>query len=93
MPSNPYFQADPDGHKYDVTTWLEHLVCEYTGLNFFDIQGLILTDYLVLRRDAFIHHMNGSEKGQEYLDQAYLLEQTEPDRKRLREKYGRKEDQ
>jgi hypothetical protein len=46
-------------------------------------------DYLQYRRDAFIYRMSQTEKGQEYLDNAYRLEQTKPDRKRLREKYGK----
>ena len=48
-----------------------------------------MTDYLLLRRDAFISRLNASEKGQEYLDKAYMLEQTEPDRKALRSKFGK----
>lgn len=47
-------------------------------------------DYLALRRDAFIHFMSQSEKGEEYLDNAWRLEQTKPDRERLREKYANK---
>lgn len=46
-------------------------------------------DYLVLRRDAFIYRMSQTEKGEEYLNNAYRLEQTTPDRKRLREKFGK----
>ena len=36
--------------------------------------------------------MNQTEKGQEYLDNAYRLEETKPNREKLREKFGRKED-
>lgn len=43
------------------------------------------------RRDAFIHMMSRSEKGEEYLDNAWRMEQTEPDRPKLRKKL-RKED-
>nr|DAY52252.1 MAG TPA: hypothetical protein [Caudoviricetes sp.] len=32
--------------------------------------------------------MNKTEKGREYLDNAYYLEQTEPDRKSLRKQFG-----
>ena len=46
-------------------------------------------DYLRYRRDAFIHMMSQSEKGQEYLDNAYRLEQTTPDREALRDKFGK----
>jgi hypothetical protein len=33
--------------------------------------------------------MSQTEKGQEYLDNAYRLEQTAPDRETLREKFGK----
>lgn len=34
--------------------------------------------------------LNRTEKGREYLDNAWRLEQTKPDRKKLREKFGAK---
>ena len=47
--------------------------------------------YLTWRRDAFIHKMSQTEKGQEYLNNAWRMEQTKPDREALRKKL-RKED-
>ena len=79
------------GHKYTTTSWWKRLVSEYTGLNFLEIEKLNYLTYLTWRRDAFIHKMNQTEKGQEYLDNAWRMEQTEPDREALREKFGRKE--
>ena len=46
-------------------------------------------DYLRYRRDAFIYRMNQTEKGREYLDNAWRLEQVKPDRDTLREKFGK----
>lgn len=46
------------------------------------------TDYLRLRRDAFIARLNQTEKGQEYLDNAWILEQTAPNKSSLREQFG-----
>lgn len=66
----------------------ENLVYEYTGLNFFQIQELNIVDFLYLRREAFINKMLSTEKGREYLDNAYRLEQTKPERDKLREKFG-----
>lgn len=60
----------------------------YTGLNILQVEELDLLDYLTFRRDAFIYKLNQTEKGQEYLDNAYRLEQTEPDRKTLRDQFG-----
>nr|DAL01749.1 MAG TPA: hypothetical protein [Caudoviricetes sp.] len=42
------------------------------------------------RRDAFIHEMNKSEEGREYLENARTLSQTEPDRQSLRRLFGKR---
>lgn len=54
-----------------------------------EVEGLDYIDYLIYRRDAFIWRMSQSKEGTEYLDKAYRLEQTEPDRESLREKFGK----
>lgn len=64
-------------------------MAEYTGLNMLQVEELNYVDYLIYRRDAFINQMSKTEKGQKYLDNAYRLEQTAPDRKKLREKFGK----
>ena len=64
------------------------MVADYTGLNILDVLDLDLFDYLQYRRDAFVYELNKTEKGQEYLDNAYRLEQTKPDKKSLREHFG-----
>lgn len=64
----------------------------YTGLNFQQIGQLNYLQYLQYRRDAFINWLSQSENGQEYLDNAWRMEQTKPDRVKLRAKYGGKED-
>lgn len=64
---------------------------EYTGLNFLEVAQLDYLQYLVWRRDAFIYKMSRTEAGREYLDNAWRMEQTEPDRAALRKKLGRKE--
>lgn len=71
-----------------MTTW-EHLVAQYTGLNILQVEELDYLDYLVYRRDAFIHRLNQTEKGEEYLNNAWRLEQTKPDRESLRKKFGK----
>lgn len=64
------------------------MVADYTGLNMLQIEDLDFFDYLQYRRDAFIFNMNQTEKGKEYLNNAYRLEQTEPDKKSLRDQFG-----
>ncbi len=66
------------------------MVSVYTGLNMLQVDELNYIDYLIYRRDAFIWKMSQSEDGKKYLDNAYRLEQTEPDRDSLREHFGRK---
>lgn len=52
---------------------------------------MLIDDYLFFMREAFIVRMMETEEGQKYLENAWLLTQTEPDRNALREKFGRKE--
>lgn len=59
---------------------------EYTGLSFFDVGKLNYVEFLTYRRDAFIYKLNQTDAGREYLDNAWRLEQTEPDRAALRKK-------
>ncbi len=63
---------------------------EYTGLNVNEIEELEYIDFLQYRRDAFIHEMNQTEEGREYLENARTLLQTEPDREALRRISGKK---
>lgn len=65
------------------------MVSQYTGLTIIEVEGLDYIDYLRYRRDAFISRLSQSEKGLEYLDNAYRIEQTEPDRKSLRDQFGK----
>lgn len=70
------------------TAW-EQLVAQYTGLNILQVQELDYLDYLLFRRDAFIYRMRQTEDGEKYLNNAWRLEQTTPDRDSLRKKFGR----
>lgn len=64
------------------------MVAEYTGLNMLEVEQLDYILYLAYRRDAFIYKLSRTEKGREYLSNAYRLEQTAPDRKSLRDQFG-----
>lgn len=61
-------------------------MADYTGLNFLQIGQLPYLQYLVWRRDAWIHMLSRTEAGQEYLDTAWRLEQTKADRQALHRK-------
>ena len=54
-----------------------------------EVEELDYLDFLRYRRDAFIYLMSKSKEGEEYLNNAWRLEQTAPDRDRLREKFGK----
>ncbi len=64
---------------------------QYTLLNFNDIGELNYATFLQYRRDAYIHNLRKTPQGQEYLDNAWRMEQTAPDREGLRKKLGKKE--
>ncbi len=65
------------------------MVAQYTGLNILQVEELDYLDYLCYRRDAFIYQMSQSEEGRKYLDDAWRLEQTKPDKDSLRKKFGK----
>lgn len=58
----------------------------YAGINMLQVETLDYIQYLVWRRDAWISRLNETEAGQEYLDNAWRMEQTQPDRAALRRK-------
>ena len=64
-------------------------MAEYAGLSLIEVWELDYIQYLIWRRDAFIHMLSRTEAGQEYLDNAWRMEQTEPDRSGLRNKLGK----
>lgn len=76
-------------HNYITTTWGKRLVSEYTGLDFHQVGQLDYGTYLLWLRDAYIYILNRTEEGREYLDNAWRMEQTKPDRVALRRKFGK----
>lgn len=64
------------------------MVSKYTGLSMVEVEKLDIVVYLSYRRDAFIHELSQTEKGREYLNNAYRLDQINPDRKSLRDQFG-----
>lgn len=85
----PYYpKEDNKGHDFEIESIGDKLVSDYGNMSFFDIQYLDIDDYMLLRRDAFIHLLSQTDEGNEYLENAWRLQQTEPDRKALREHFG-----
>lgn len=61
-------------------------MAEYAGLSLLQVRELDYLQYLTWRRDAYIYRLSQTEAGQEYLDNAWRMGQTEPDREALRRK-------
>ena len=79
------------GESYETTSYWEKLTADYLRLSVPEMEDLDYLDYLRYRRDAFIHRLNETEAGREYLANAYRLEQTSmssSNRSRLRELFG-----
>jgi len=66
------------------------LISEYTGMSFADLLQIDCITFKMLFRDAFINRMSQNEEGREYLENCWLIKQTEPDRKRLRRDFKEK---
>lgn len=67
----------------------EKAVSEYCGISMLDVEELDILQYYVYLRDARIYNLSQTEDGQEYLANAWRINQTAPERKKLREKYGK----
>lgn len=88
MPHYPYALGDgaeEPQEQYEVADMKRHIVKEFTGLDFERIGQLNYLEFLKHYRDAFIWHLRRFEKGREYLNNAWRLEDPEIDRKALRE--------
>ena len=87
----PYYPSNDEDNMdtgYIVESLGEKRVAEYLGITMLEVGELNLIDYLFFLREAFIYNSSQTEEGREYLRNAKRLEQTSPDRKRLREKFG-----
>lgn len=72
---------------YIVESIGEKRVAEYLRISMLEVEELDLIEYLFFKREAFIYNCSQTEEGREYLRNAKRLEQTSPDRKKLREKF------
>lgn len=64
------------------------VVSDYTRLNFSDILNLEIFVFWEYLHDAFVWNCSRTKSGREYLENAWYYQQTEPDRKALRKKFG-----
>ena len=73
---------------YIVESIGEKRVAEYLKISLLQVGELNLVEYLYFLREAFIYNCSQTEDGREYLRNANRLEQTSPDRKKLRENFN-----
>ena len=64
-------------------------MADYANLSILEALELPMDVFLLYLRDSFIFQCRKSQSGMEYLENCWYLEQTEPDRKRLRNQYGK----
>ncbi len=72
---------------YQLVSHKEKVIAKYCGISIFDVEELDLVEYLFYYREAVIYNCMQTEEGIEYLQNSYRLQQTDPDREKLREKY------
>ena len=65
--------------KICIISSIEKLVTDYARLNIYEIDMIPILEYWLLEHDAFIYAYSKTEKGREYLNNAYRLEQDEAD--------------
>lgn len=84
----PYYPGGGSGDEvhYRLNTKGEKLVIDYLNITIFDVQEMAIDLYLYFMREANIHKLMQTKEGREYLDNCWRMEQTKPDRKKLREK-------
>ena len=67
------------------------LIYRYFGLDISEQMELDTLTYNHLLRDAFVMRLKETEDGRDYLERCWRYEQTEPDRKSLREQFGERQ--
>ena len=81
---------DEQEEKEYLTTETEDLklVSDYSGLDFEKCIELDCYTYKLLLRDAYIYRFKQTKEGRDYLENCYILQQTKPNRKALKNKWG-----
>ncbi|MEL7646976.1 MAG: hypothetical protein AAGU76_02730 [Sedimentibacter sp.] len=90
----PYYPVNSEnkGYEYEIYTAEFKIISEYSGLNFIEVSDLDFDVYKLLFRDAYIWKLQQTERGQEYMQNAYILEQSNPDREKLRQHFQKESD-
>lgn len=65
------------------------LAAEYSNLDFNKLIELDCVTYRILVRDAFVYSLEKTEAGREYLENAWLMQQTKPDKNKLKKVFNK----
>lgn len=86
----PYYPKDDGKEKnpYIIETLEYKTVSKYLNIPLFEVEELDVVEYRFYLREAFIYNSSMTEEGIEYLKNAKRLEEVNPDREGLRNKYG-----
>lgn len=60
---------------------------DYLHINIFQVQELPVDIYLYFMREAYITKLAGTEDGKKYLENCWRIEQTKPERQKIRENF------
>lgn len=64
------------------------MVAEYAGVPLLQVQEMDIFTFWALLRDGIIYNNAQTKKGRKWLENAWRLTQTEPDTKKLHQKFG-----
>ena len=76
---NKYFGSN--NQPFQIKTYDNKMICEYTGLNFKELDNIEFYKYKLYRRDAWLYKQGQSEQGQEFLKDLKRFQQTKADEK------------
>lgn len=79
-----YFPSEEWERDFENYTSEIKAISEYTGLNFKEINNLAYAEYMLYRRDAWLHNLKQDEKGKEFLKTIWRLQQVTADEEAIK---------
>lgn len=81
----PYYPQNSGDKAYYTNNSSDiKLIIDYAKLSYIEVKELDILTYWGLLHDAVVYGCSRTPEGREYLENAWLYEQTEPDRDALR---------
>lgn len=86
----PYYPTGGDKAYFKNNTSDEKIVADYSNTAITNVNDYDVFTFWGLLHDAVIWNCNKTEKGREYLENAWYYSQDKPDRQGLRAMFGKK---